>query len=74
MVHLFRAHIKASNIAKKLDHKEGYNILQPEELMTFALNKFAILQKQNLWNTKSLEEEHVIAHSLAWCRNYQMQI
>ena len=29
--------------------------------MTLALNKFEILQKQNLWNTKSLEEEHVIA-------------
>ena len=43
-----------------MEHEEGRNMLAPEELITLALNKFAIPHKQNLWNTKSPEEERVI--------------
>ena len=44
-----------------MEHEEGRNCLQPEQLMTLALNKAAILHKQNLWNVKSPEEEKVLA-------------
>ena len=68
MIHLFKAYLIASDREfvtyiklKKMEHEEGRNCLQPEELMTLALNKYAILHKQNMWNIKSLEEEKVIA-------------
>ena len=64
MVHLFKAYLVASDREfisfiklKKMEHEEGRNRLAPEELMTLALNKFTILHKQNLWDTKSPEEE-----------------
>ena len=44
-----------------MEQEEGRNRLQPEELMTLALNKYSILHKQNMWNIKSPEEEKVIA-------------
>ena len=68
MIHLIKAYLVASNREfvtyiklKKMEHKEGRNKLQPEELMTLALNKYSILHKQNMWNIKSPEEEKVIA-------------
>ena len=68
MVHLFKAYLVASDREfvtyiklKKMEHEEGRNRYTPEELMTLALNKYAILHKQNLWNTKSPEEEKVLA-------------
>ena len=68
MIHLFKAYLVASDREfvsyiklKKMEHEEGRNRLQPEQLMTLALNKAAILHKQNLWNVKSPEEEKVLA-------------
>ena len=67
MVHLFKAYLVASDREfvsyiklKKMEHEVCRNSLAPEELITLALNKFAILHKQNLWNMKSPEEERVI--------------
>ena len=67
MIHLFKAYLIASDREfvtyiklKKMEHEEGRNCLQPEELMTLALNKYTILHKQNMWNIKSPEEEKVI--------------
>ena len=60
MIYLFKAYLVASDREfvsyiklKKMEHKEARNRLLPEELMTLALNKYTILHKQNLWNTKS---------------------
>ena len=68
MIHLFKASLVASDREfvtyiklKKMEHEEGRNRLQPEELMTLALNKCSILHKQNMWNIESPEEKKVIA-------------
>ena len=68
MVHLFKAYLVVPDWefvsyikSKKMEHEEVRNRLAPEDLMTLALNKFVILHKQNLLNTKSPEEERVIA-------------
>ena len=59
--HLFKVYIVASDREivsyiklKKMEHKEGWNELLPEQLMTLVLNKVAILHKQNLWNIKEI--------------------
>ena len=57
----------------------GSNWLQPEELLTLALNKYAILHKQNLRNTKSPEGERVLTltskeQKILWCQSETVQI
>lgn len=47
--------------SKKMEHNEGATRLTPEQLMTLALNKYSLLNKQNMWNVKSAEEERVLA-------------
>ena len=48
MIHLFKAYLVDSDMEfvsniklKKMEHEEGSNMLQPEELMTLELNKFS---------------------------------
>ena len=45
---------------KKINYDDG-NPITPEELMALALNQYAIINKQELWNAKTPEEEQVIA-------------
>ena len=35
--------------------------MSEEQLMQFALNKHTILSKQDTWNAKTQEEEHIVA-------------
>ena len=68
MIHLFKAYLFAIDREfvtyiklKKMEHEEDKNRLQPEQLMTLTLNKNVHFHKKNLWNTKSPEEEKVLA-------------
>ncbi len=68
MIHLFKDYLVSSDREfvsyiklKKMEHEEGQNHLQSEELKTLSLNKSAILHKQTLWNVKSPEKENVLA-------------
>ena len=67
MIHLFKAYLVVSDRPfvssiklKKMEYKQGRNRLLSEKLMTLAINKYAILHTQILWNTKTLEEERAI--------------
>ena len=67
MIHLFKAYLAVSDKCfvrymelKKINYDDG-NPITPEELMALALNQYAIINKQELWNAKTPEEEQVIA-------------
>ena len=67
MIHLFKAYLAVSDKRfvrymelKKINYDDG-NPITPEELMALALNQYAIINKQELWNAKTPEEEQVIA-------------
>ena len=45
---------------KRYQYDNGYNI-STDKLMTSALNKFEILQKDNKWNSISPNQDHITA-------------
>jgi hypothetical protein len=67
MINLFKGYMCASDsefvryMRQKKDHYDDGNDMTPEELMTLALNKYETLNKQDLWNAKSQEQEQIVA-------------
>ena len=45
---------------KRDQYKYGYNI-SPDKMMTSALNKFKILEKDNKWDSMSPEQKQIVA-------------
>ena len=67
MINLFKAYQVASDgefvryiITKRDQYDYGYNI-STDKLMTYALNKFEIPQKENKWKSRSSKQEHSVA-------------
>jgi hypothetical protein len=67
MVNLFKGYECASDQEfvryikmKKDDYDDGTD-MEPENLMTLALNKYETLKKNNKWNSKSIEQEQIVA-------------
>ena len=67
MINLFKAYQVAldgefvSYIKINWDqYDDGYN-MSTDKLMTYSLNKFEILQKDNKWNSRSPQQDHIIA-------------
>ena len=48
-------------MAQKKDAYDDGENLTPEGLMQLALNKYEVLNKQDVWNAKSPEEEKIVA-------------
>jgi hypothetical protein len=46
---------------KKDDYDEGTTILEPETLMTHALNKYHILVHEHKWKARSPQDEQLVA-------------
>ena len=69
MINLFKGYQAASDrefvryINQKKDAYDDGSNLTPEQLMTFALNKYEVLTKQDLWNAKTAEQEQIVALS-----------
>jgi hypothetical protein len=69
MINLFKGYQAASDrefvryINQKKDAYDDGSDLTPEQLMTFALNKYEVLTKQDLWNAKTAEQEQIVALS-----------
>ena len=69
MINLFKGYESASDsefvryIRAKKDKYEDGDDMEPEQLMTFALNKYESLVKNGRWNAKSVEQEQIIALS-----------
>lgn len=67
MINLFKGYVSASDsefvryIRAKKDKYEDGEDLTPEQLMTFALNKYETLVKDGRWNAKSAEQEQIVA-------------
>lgn len=69
MINLFKGYESASDsefvryIRAKKDKYEDGDDMEPEQLMTFALNKYESLVKNGRWNAKSVEQEQIVALS-----------
>jgi prefoldin subunit 5 len=69
MINLFKGYQAASDheficyINQKKDAYDDDSNLTPEQLMTFALNKYEVLTKQDLWNAKTAKQEQIMALS-----------
>jgi len=67
MINLFKGYQSASDrefvryIKQKRDAYDDGGDIQPEALMTLALNKYETLLKQDMWNAKSQEQEQIVA-------------
>jgi len=67
MINLFKGYMCASDgefvryMKQKKDSYDDGTDMTPEQLMTFALNKYEILSKQDLWNAKTAEQEQIVA-------------
>jgi hypothetical protein len=69
MINLFKGYQAASNhefvryINQKKDAYDDGSDLTPKQLMTFTLNKYEVLTKQDLWNAKTAKQEQILALS-----------
>jgi hypothetical protein len=67
MINLFKGYQNASNhefvryIKQKRDNYDDGADMQPKTLMMLALNKYKMISKMDLWNTKTQEQEIIIA-------------
>ena len=67
MINLFKGYQNASDrefvryIKQKRDNYDDGADMQPETLMTLALNKYETISKMDQWNAKTQEQEQIVA-------------
>jgi hypothetical protein len=68
IINLFKAYLNVADQnfveymkKKKDDYDEGTTILEPETLMTHALNKYHILVQEHKWKSRSPQDEQLVA-------------
>jgi hypothetical protein len=68
VINLFKAYLNVADQnfveymkKKKDDYDEGTTVLEPETLMTHALNKYHILVQEKKWKTMSPQDEQLVA-------------
>jgi hypothetical protein len=68
IINLFKAYLSVADQnfveymkKKKDDYNEGTTILEPETLMTHALNKYHILVQEKKWKSMSPQDEQLVA-------------
>jgi hypothetical protein len=68
IINLFKAYLNVTDQhfveymkKKKDDYDEGTTVLEPETLMTHALNKYHILVQEHKWKSMSPQDEQLVA-------------
>jgi hypothetical protein len=67
MINLFKGYQNARDrefvhyIKQKRDNYDDGADMQPETLMTLALNKYEMISKMDQWNAKTQEQEQIVA-------------
>jgi hypothetical protein len=68
IINLFKAYLNVADQSfveymkkKKDDYDEGTTTLEPETLMTHALNKYHILVQEHKWKARSPQDEQLVA-------------
>jgi len=68
IINLFKAYLNVADQSfveymkkKKDDYDEGTTVLEPETLMTHALNKYHILVQERKWKSMSPQDEQLVA-------------